>query len=118
MHKRKETETERANWQLRTATFFWVMRSCEYLLILQAEKNEDRYFATEEHKVLQGWNSFAAHNNPQCDFADCVSITFEFQKKDERNDSVTQKDTNHAFMSPVKIWYAIIQNQRLYWSER
>ena len=54
------------------------------------------------------------HSNPQCEFADSVAITFEFQKKDERNDTVTQKGTDHAFMSPVKIWYEIVKRVRSY----
>ena len=49
------------------------------------------------------------HNNPQCEFADSVAITFEFQKKDERNDTTTQKSTDHTFMSPVKIWHEIVK---------
>ena len=54
------------------------------------------------------------HSNPQCEHANSVSITFEFQKKDERNDTVTQKDTDHAFLSPVKIWYAVVKRIRSY----
>ena len=37
-HKRKQTATERAIWQLAIGAFFWVMRSCEYLLVRQSEK--------------------------------------------------------------------------------
>ena len=54
------------------------------------------------------------HSNPLCEFAESVAITFEFQKKDERNDTVTQKATDHAFLSPVKIWYEIVKRIRNY----
>ena len=35
-------------------------------------------------------------------------------RKDERNDTVTQKDTDHAFLSPVKVWHAIVKRTRGY----
>ena len=54
------------------------------------------------------------HGKPQCEFADYLSTTFNFQKRYERNNTVTQKDTNHAFMSPFKIWYAIVNRIRGY----
>ena len=43
-----------------------------------------------------------------------MAITFEFQKKDERNDTVTQKATDHESLSPVKIWHEIVKRIRGY----
>ena len=49
------------------------------------------------------------HSNPYLEHSDCVSITFEWQKKDERNDTVTQRATRDAPFSPVWIWAALVK---------
>eukprot|EP00978_Attheya_sp_CCMP212_P036827 scaffold169849_cov31-Attheya_sp.AAC.1 len=38
-----------------------------------------------------------------------VSITFEFQKNDERNNTVTMHRTGDAYMCPVVAWAAVVQ---------
>ena len=84
------------------------MRSYEYLKVPQSEKRRTDILRLGNIRLFED-GLLLNHSNPQCECADNVSITFEFQKKDERNDTVTQKDTDHAFMSPVKIWYAIVK---------
>ena len=87
------------------------MRSCEYLLVPQAEKRRTDILRLENIRFFKD-SILLEHINPQCKFADSVAITFEFVKKDERNNTVTQKGTDHAFMSPVKIWYEIVKRIR------
>ena len=89
------------------------MRSCEYLLVPQAEKRRTDILRLGNIRFFKD-GTLLEHSNPQCEFADSVTITFEFQKKDERNDTVTQKSTDHAFMSPVKILYEIVKRIRDY----
>ena len=50
-----------------------------------------------------------SHDNPRLEYADCVSITFEFQKKDERNDTVTQMASGDILLCPVRQWAAIVK---------
>jgi hypothetical protein len=38
-----------------------------------------------------------------------VSITFEFQKNDEQNDTITMHRTGDAYMCPVAAWAAVVQ---------
>ena len=40
---------------------------------------------------------------------DCVSVTFEFQKKDERMDTVTQIASGDNLMCPVRSWAALVR---------
>ena len=54
------------------------------------------------------------HDHPFLHLADTVSSTFEWQKKDERNDTITQRRTNHHFLCPVKQAAAIIKRIRSY----
>ena len=84
-----------------------------YLLVSKSIKGRTDFLRLGNIRFFKYWN-LLQHGNPQCEFADCVSITFESQKKDERNDTVTQKGTDHAFLSPVKIWYAIVKRIRGY----
>ena len=89
------------------------MHSCEYLLVPQAEKRRTDILRLRNIRFLED-GIVLDHSNPQCEFAESVAITFEFQEKDERNDTVTQKATDNAFLSPVKIWYEIVKRIRSY----
>jgi len=48
------------------------------------------------------------HADPNLPFADAVSITFRFQKNDERNSVVTMYATGDPLLCPVRAWAAII----------
>eukprot|EP00978_Attheya_sp_CCMP212_P036239 scaffold162830_cov52-Attheya_sp.AAC.9 len=86
------------------------MQSCKYLTV--TAKDEDRgqtkrlriknirFF--RRHKEL-------SHNDPRLASADSVTITFEYQKNDERNDSVTMHRTGDMLLCPVISWAAIVQ---------
>ena len=113
MHKKQETESQRAIGQLGIGAFFWAMRSCEYLLVPQSEKRRTDILRIGNIRFFKDGFSLC-HSNPLCESADCVAITFEFQKKDERNDTVTQLDTDHPSLSPVRIWYSIVKRIRSY----
>ncbi len=40
--------------------------------------------------------------HPNLDFADCVSITFECQKREEKHNTVTQKSSGDSVLCPVR----------------
>ena len=42
------------------------------------------------------------HSDPYLEDADCVSITFEWQKKDEINDMLTQLALEHIILCLVR----------------
>ena len=48
------------------------------------------------------------------EYADCVSITFEWQKKDELYDTVTQLASEHIIICPVRQWDALVKHIRNY----
>ena len=89
------------------------MRSCEYLKVPQSGKRRTDVLRLRNIGLFKD-GILLNHSDPQCEYTDNVSITFEFQKKDERNDKVTQKDTDHTFLSPVTIWHAIVKRIRSY----
>jgi hypothetical protein len=84
-----DTETQRALYQLAIGAFFFAMRSCEYLKVKQAEKQRTDILRLRNIRFFKK-GTLLSHNNKSISTADNVSITFEFQKKDERDDTVTQ----------------------------
>jgi hypothetical protein len=82
------------------------MRSCECLNVSGPRKTKTltisniRFFRNKKE---------IPHNNKNLDKASTVSITFEFQKKDVKNDTITQHRSDDTLLCPVKIWAKIIQ---------
>ena len=52
-------------------------------------------------------NRELSHDDPLLEYAGSVSIAFEFQKKDERNDTVTQIFSGDFLLCPVRAWAAV-----------
>ncbi len=83
------------------------MRSCEYLKVTQAEKQRTKILCLRNlHFFKDG--KLVEHDNPHLEFSDCISITFEMQKKDEKNDTVTQMASGDVIMCPVQMAAAIV----------
>ena len=55
-----------------------------------------------------------SHSSPWSEYADCVSITFEWQKKEERMDTVTHMGSEHVLLCPVRSWAAVVRRIRGY----
>ena len=92
--------------QLIIMAFFFAMRSCEYLLTTGNERRtktlQMRNFQfTKNHQVLP-------LDSPILEQADCVTITFEFQKNDHRDEQITQQRTGHPLLCPVQACAAIV----------
>ena len=49
------------------------------------------------------------HNDRSLLSADSVSVTFEFQKNDERDVTITQHCTHDATLCPVRAWAALVK---------
>ena len=54
------------------------------------------------------------HNDPHLEFSDCISVTFKIQKKDEKNDTVTQRASGDINMCPIQMAAAIVRRIRSY----
>mmetsp|Transcript_30867 Transcript_30867/g.65030 ORF Transcript_30867/g.65030 Transcript_30867/m.65030 type:complete len:470 (+) Transcript_30867:3029-4438(+) len=111
--KRQTTETERAISQLAIGAFFFACRSCEYLKVPSAEKRRTDVLRLRNIRFLLNGRELD-HGNSRLEFADCVAITFEWQKKDERMDTVTQMASGDALLCPVRQWAALMKRIRNY----
>ena len=91
--------------QLTIGAFFFAMRSCEYTHTSGTKRTKllrlrnIRFFV--KHREIP-------HLDPHLADADSVSITFEYQKNDQRNVTITQHCTNDAILCPVRAWAAVV----------
>ena len=74
------TETQRAISQLTIGAFYFAMRSCEYVKVPQALKHRTDILRLRNVAFLRK-GRILPHSSPNLEYADCVIITFEFQKK-------------------------------------
>ena len=92
--------------QLTIFAFFFAMQSCEYL----KTKGERRTNPLRmEHLVFRKDNKIVPHDEPNLELADTITITFEYQKRDLRNDTVTQSRSGKPLICPVRAAAAVIQ---------
>ena len=90
------------------------MRSCEYLTTNIPEEN--RRTNTLRLRNLRFFikGRLIPHSSPRLSLADTITITFEFQKSDERHKSVTMHRSGDAVLCPVRAWAAIVHRIRKY----
>ena len=77
------------------------MRSCEYLKI---KPNEERrtHPIRLRNLVFRKNHTIVPHDDPNLADADTVTVTFEYQKRDLRDDAVTQTKSGDPLMCPVR----------------
>ena len=107
--KNRSTVENIALGQLFIGAFFFAMRSCEYLrTTIAAEKKRTKTLCIRNLRFfLKGKQlDYSAANLP---LADTITVTFEFQKSDERNESVTMFRSGDPTLCPVRAWAAIVR---------
>ncbi len=104
---------QRAIGQLTALAIFFAMRSCEYLKVTQAEKRRTEILRLRNFRFSKN-GKLVEHDDPHLKLSDCISITFEMQKKDEKNDTVTQMASGDVNMCPVRMAAAIVRCTRSY----
>ena len=101
-----KTDKEIAMSQLATGAFFFAMRSCEYLSV--SGERRTKLLQLQNIRFFKN-NKELKHNDPHLGSADTVSITFYFQKNDQRDDTVTMWRTSDPTLCPVKTWAKIVK---------
>ena len=111
---RKTSAENIAIAQLATGAFFFAMRSCEYLQTnLPEDKRRTKILRQQDIRFFTK-GKLLAHSNNNLAMADTVSITFEFQKSDERHETITMHRSGDTSLCPVRAWAAVIQRIRSY----
>ncbi len=107
VNKRNSSELERATGQLATLAIFFAMRSCEYLKVQQVEQQRTKIIRRRNIHFFKG-NEQLEQDHPNLEFANCVTITFERQKKDEKMDTVTLMASEDVLLCTVRAAAAIV----------
>ena len=105
------TEADVATHQLLRGALFFAMRSCEYLKVSGARRTKllrlknIRFFRRRRE---------LPHDHPELHLATSVSITFEYQKNDERDVTITMHHTGDPVLCPVVAWSEVVRRVRGY----
>ena len=113
MSKMDETEVQIATAQLAMGGFFFACRSCEYLKVSKSERKKTDILRLRCIRFLRE-GRIISHDDPNLERADCVSITFESQKKDEKFQTVTLLASGDILLCPVRTWATIVKRIRSY----
>jgi len=89
--------------------FFFAMRSCEHVLVTGTRKTQP--IRLRDLQFIHN-NRVLRRNSKHLEQADTISITFEYQKRDLRNDKITQSKSGHSWMCPVKAAAAIVRRMK------
>ena len=88
-------------------------QSCEYLKVSQAEKRRTDILRLRCLRFFKDGRKLHL-DNLHLEYADCVSVTFERQKKDEVNKTVTQLTSEHVSWCQPRQWAALVKRIRSY----
>jgi len=92
--------------QLFLLGFFYAMRSCENFKTSGERRTEPlrkrNFIFIKNYKIL-------SHDSPHLEEADSLALVFEYQKRDQRDESVTQSKTDDPILCPVRVGAAIIR---------
>jgi hypothetical protein len=102
------TELQRAILQLTILAFFFAMHSCGYIKVPQQEKRRTEILRLRNLCFFKN-SCLVKHNDPSLEYADCLNVTFEMQKKDEKNDTTTQMASGDITLCPVQAAAAIVR---------
>ncbi len=87
------------------------MQSCEFIKVQGPRKT--KLLELRSIRFFQG-NTLVPHSSPSLTSADCVSITFESQKSDTKDDTISQHKSGDKLLCPVKVWASIVRRIRAY----
>jgi hypothetical protein len=98
LHELSTSPTDKNITQLLIVGFFFAMRSCEYCSTPGTRRT--KIIRLKGIKFYLG-KKLLPHNSPILHKATSVTLLFEYQKNDSRNETVTAHKTYHPFLCPV-----------------
>jgi hypothetical protein len=100
---------------LLTIAFFWCMRSCEYSTVKGDRRTKILCF--RNIRLFDKTNKPIPLDSPKISSASSASITFEYQKKDVRDDTISHQRSDDkidgGLMCPVKALISLIKRAQL-----
>jgi hypothetical protein len=89
------------------------MRSCKYLKVAKPKQQRTKILRLRNFRFFQGVEQLD-HHHRELDFAYCIALTFEQQKKDEKMDTVTLMASQDACLCLVRAAAATVRRIRKY----
>jgi len=108
-----DSESQLAMGQLVRFGFFYAMRSREYLKVPRAEQGRTKILVLRNLRFIRD-GKVMNHDDLELEQADCLAVTFEMQKKEDKNDTVHHKATRDAIMCPVRAGAELVRRIRSY----
>jgi len=92
--------------QLMLLGFFFAMRSCENFKVSGERRTHP---IRKRNMVFQKDGRILPHSLPRLHLANTIAITFEYQKRDKRNNPVTKWRTGNITYCPVFVGAAVVR---------
>lgn len=106
MHNDALTGLDKAISELTIGAFFFACRSCEY----SAGTGDRRTKLLRLRNIeFRRNNRIIPHSDPHLERCETVSITFEYQKRDERDETITHYASGDGLLCPVRSWASVVQ---------
>ncbi len=90
--KRQVNDLDKAITQLTVGAAFFACRSCEYSKVPRCEQKRTKLLTLQNVRFFKSGCQLSAQS-PELESADSVSITFEMQKNEDKDDTVTHGRT-------------------------
>jgi hypothetical protein len=87
---------------------FFDFQSCKYLKVPQAEQGQMEILKVRNIQFFKD-SAILLHSHPDLEFLHCVSPTFERQKRQDKNDTVTQEATGNSVLCPVRFAAGLVR---------
>ena len=110
--KRRVSELDRGVSQLTICAGFFACRSCEYLKVPRREIKRTKLLCLRNIRFFKDGRLLSTPS-ANLAFADCVAVTFEMQKNEEKNEKIIHGRTDDPVLCPVKQWVLLVN---LIWS--
>ncbi len=105
--KRQVTDLDKAITQLNVGAAFFACRSCEFSNVLRCNHKRTQLLTLQNVRFFKSGRQLPAQST-DLESADSVSITFEMQKNDNKNDTVTHGRTGDDVLCPVLQWARLV----------
>ena len=103
------TPLDKIIFSLLVVAFFFAMRSCEYCTVTGTRRTK-----IIELGNVRFWNGKREvnHDDPNLHLAASISYKFDYQKNEQRNETITAHRTHHQLLCPVIQTAAIVRRLR------
>jgi hypothetical protein len=86
--------------QLNCLAIFFACQSCKYLKVPAVDQQRTTILQLCNIRFFRD-GKLISHNDAELEFLDCILLTFEKQKKDQKMDTITQMASGNTELCPV-----------------